>query len=188
MSKDINLVEEFQNMLNEFEKKEYVRREDFSLVGDFLRHDEPQVGLEVLCDILRDYQVCLREADVKKIQCLAKTMNLEPYSTWELLTVFDEKTQQPKAVLQDENFWQGIEEGLLSIVEDSNSKLLPRDAESVREYVDAGEYVLALEDLVSCYTVEKLKISRKSFETLVRLLADFDFPQYDESNFIFDEN
>jgi hypothetical protein len=166
----MSVIEEIYDLLEDFEM--YFSLEDMEILKNLLMHHKPGLVLEVICDQLHDHRSQLNEQKIHKLRELCIKMNLPPESTWENLIFMDRVTNEPRRLFRSEDMGREFDETINAITDEVQDKLGSDQVELIREYLKYDEPELAVDTLFGNLLVEKIPVSRQSYEKIQWLLAD----------------
>ena len=126
----------------------------------------------MICDQLHDHHSKLSEQKIQKLRKLCIKMNLPPESTWENLIFIDSVTNELRRLFRSEDMGQEFDEKVNAITDEVQDKLGSDQVELIREYLKYDEPELAIDTLFGNLLVEKIPVSRQSYEKIQWLLAD----------------
>ena len=177
-----------KKVLNLLQKlSHYMQEEEISIVDYFLYREHHQLAFEILCDYLKDKEIRLLESDLNRIKELTEELHLNPNYTWELLIYIDSNTGEPRRALIDEEVWQIIEDDLNFILLSMKDKISLHNFQTVKEFIDVGEYTLATEDFIWSLIDDKIKIPRVALEKLKELRRGFSVKLTEEQQALMDQ-
>ena len=144
---------------------------DVRLIKHLLHHDEPSLMIELVCDLFLKDRVFLRPEIARAIQEIVSELKIDPNRSWENLVVIDEKTHEPFRIYTGKDTLEKRRD-IESIYLEVRDKFKPEHAKHVMEFIDVGEYELALEGLWRYLYDEKIVISRDLMAKIRIALSD----------------
>jgi hypothetical protein len=165
----MNLNEKISLVVQEAEKK--LLPLDVMLIKHFLRHHEPELAIEFVCDLFLKDDVVLSNSIIAYLKDIVAELKINPKRSWGGLISIDEKSQR---IFRLDIGKDPLEKrrDIESIYLELHDKFEPEHAKHVMEFIDVGEYELALEGLWRYLYDEKIVISRDLMTKIRKALSD----------------
>ena len=144
---------------------------DVILIKHFLHHHEQALAIEFVCDLFLKDRIFLQPEIAITIKEIVSELKIDPKRSWESLVVIDEKTHKPFRLYTGKNPLEKHRD-IESIYLELYDKFKPEHAKNVMEFIDVGEYELALEGIWRYLYDEKIVISRDLMTKIRKALSD----------------
>lgn len=144
-------------------------KDDLSLFCEFVSYGELELAIEFMCDKIRERNVIIPEKFGRMLKVLADKFGISPARSWWSLPVQDSEGKRA---------WRLCFEGpdlippILSIFERVKKSIDTATAQQIKEFFDAGESELAVDELWHTLVQDKIPISKLEVDQLRTIWLD----------------
>jgi hypothetical protein len=147
------------------------KNRDIDLFHEFLSQNEEVLACEFVCDRLTEFGVFLSEKLGKTLRALCENLGISLERGVLGLRIINPDTGECEFLHPiASDVWTAP---LLEILDKIRNKTDPEAAAQVQEFIDVGEFSLAVDDIYHILIFDKIPVNQKDIDTLKSIWADF---------------
>jgi hypothetical protein len=176
-------------MLNFFMQtaRQHLLSDEIRLAQSFIAHNETELAIEFLCDLFIEHEIIFPEDFGDFVKDMASKFNLSPEKSWRDIIVEEKESHKKYRLYVGKNPLL-IRQELESILSEVGHKFDKAEIKEIKEYLEVGEYELALDAMCSILYADKMPISKKCLEKINSALINTGNSKEDWEGMVIEDN